>query len=83
MLKARSSSPPRKLVGLIRRLQFFAEELDQICKENVAPGRIEAQLVTTKEIYRRVDRLQEEFQNGLDGEEATTAIAEWAEYRQG
>ncbi|KRX37098.1 hypothetical protein T05_5939 [Trichinella murrelli] len=82
MLKARSSSPPRKLVGLIRRLQFFAEELDQICKENVAPGRIEAQLVTTKEIYRRVDRLQEEFQNGLDGEEATTAIAEWAEYRQ-
>ncbi|KRZ47864.1 Protein UBASH3A -like protein [Trichinella nativa] len=43
--------------------------------------RIEAQLVTTEEIYRRVDRLREEYENGLDGEEAATAIAEWAEYR--
>ncbi|OUC48713.1 hypothetical protein D917_06009 [Trichinella nativa] len=76
MLKARSSSPPRKLVGLKRRLQFFAEELDQLCKENVAPGRIEAQLVTAKEIYRRVDRLWEEYETGLDGEEAATAITE-------
>ncbi|KRX71396.1 hypothetical protein T06_176 [Trichinella sp. T6] len=82
MLKAKSSSPPRKLVGLKRRLQFFAEELDQLCEENVAAGRIEAQLVTTKEIYRRVDRLWEEYETGLDGEEAATAIAEWAEYRQ-
>ncbi|KRX33732.1 hypothetical protein T05_15296 [Trichinella murrelli] len=82
MLKTRSSSPPRKLVGLKRRLQFFAEELDQLYKENVAAGRIEAQLVTTKEIYRRVDRLCEEYETGLDGEEAATAIAEWAEYRQ-
>ncbi|KAL1232521.1 1-(5-phosphoribosyl)-5-[(5-phosphoribosylamino)methylideneamino] imidazole-4-carboxamide isomerase [Trichinella spiralis] len=82
MLKERSSSPPRKLVELKRRLQFFAEELDQLCKENVAAGRIEAELVTTEEIYRRVDRFREEYETGLDGEEAATAIAEWAEYRQ-
>ncbi|KRY09552.1 hypothetical protein T12_13637 [Trichinella patagoniensis] len=61
MLKARSSSPLRKLVGLKRRLQFFAEELDQLCKENVAA----------------------EYETGLDGEEAATAIVKWAEYRQG
>ncbi|KRX20471.1 hypothetical protein T07_8923 [Trichinella nelsoni] len=79
MLKARFSSPPRKLVELKRRLQFFAEELDQLCKENVAAGWIEAQLVTTEEIYRRVDRLREEYENGLDGEEATTAIADAGE----
>ncbi|KRY44105.1 hypothetical protein T03_1263 [Trichinella britovi] len=82
MLISRSSSPLRKLVGLKRRLQFFAEKLEQLCKENVAAGRIEAQLVTTKEIYRPVDRLWLEYETGLDGEEAATAIAEWAEYRQ-
>ncbi|KRY28061.1 hypothetical protein T01_5854 [Trichinella spiralis] len=79
MLKERSSSPPRKLVELKRRLQFFAEELDQLCKENVAAGRIEAELVTTEEIYRRVDRFREEYETGLDGEEAATAIADAGE----
>ncbi|KRY33007.1 hypothetical protein T01_2299 [Trichinella spiralis] len=75
--------PPRNLITLKRRLQFFTEELEQLCADNAATGMMEAQLVVTEEMYRRVDLLQEEYEAGLDGEEVKTAMAEWAEYRKG
>ncbi|KAL1229384.1 Arginine biosynthesis bifunctional protein ArgJ [Trichinella spiralis] len=81
--RAGSLVPPRNLITLKRRLQFFTEELEQLCADNAATGMIEAQLVATEEMYRRVDLLQEEYEAGLDGEEVKTAMAEWAEYRKG
>ncbi|KRY12340.1 hypothetical protein T12_8941 [Trichinella patagoniensis] len=43
---------------------------------------IEVQLITTEEMYRRVDILQEEYEAGLDGE-VKIAMAQWVEYRKG
>ncbi|KRZ91529.1 hypothetical protein T08_1939 [Trichinella sp. T8] len=76
------SGGTRRQIIRARAHSDASKKLEQLCKENVAAGRIEAQLVTTKEIYPPVDRLWLEYETGLDGEEAATAIAEWAEYRQ-
>ncbi|KRZ75044.1 hypothetical protein T10_10361 [Trichinella papuae] len=83
MPRASSSVPPRKLITLKRRFQFFMEELEQLCANNATTGMIEAQLVATEKMYRRVDLLQEEYEASLDGEDVNTAMAEWAEYRKG
>ncbi|KRZ66613.1 hypothetical protein T10_7670 [Trichinella papuae] len=83
MPRTSASVPPRKLITLKRRLQFFTEELEQLCADDAATGIIEAQLGATEELYRRVDLLQEEYEASLDGEDVNTAMAEWAEYRRG
>ncbi|KRZ48678.1 hypothetical protein T02_6906 [Trichinella nativa] len=48
---------PRNLITLKSRLQFFTEELEQLCADSAATGMIETQLVATEEIYRRFDLL--------------------------
>ncbi|KRY47352.1 hypothetical protein T03_2707 [Trichinella britovi] len=83
MPRAGSLVPPRNLITLKSRLQFFTEELEQLCADSAATGMIKTQLAATEEIYRRFDLLQEEYGAGLDGEEVKTAMAEWAECRKG
>ncbi|KRZ00305.1 hypothetical protein T11_1148 [Trichinella zimbabwensis] len=80
MPRAESSVSLRKLIPLKIPLQFFTEELEQLCTDDATSVMIEAQLVATEEY---VPSIYEEYEAGLAGEEAKTAMAEWAEYRKG
>ncbi|KRZ17824.1 hypothetical protein T11_3866 [Trichinella zimbabwensis] len=46
------------------------------CAQNAAAARIEAQLLASEEIYRRVDALHEDHEVSLDDEERKCAMVD-------